>query len=98
MKCLLLLCDYLESNYFNPLYPPFLGEIVENLGGHPQTPGRRYPAPPLGGLVAASLALALREPTLCPTQGITVLRESPFSCFMVLVATLTWRIPSKMSF
>jgi len=28
---------------FNPLNPPFLGEF--EVGGYPQTPGRRYPAP-----------------------------------------------------
>jgi hypothetical protein len=29
--------------FFNPLFPPFLGEF--KAGGHPQTPGRKYPAP-----------------------------------------------------
>ena len=28
----------------NPLYPPILGGLFE-AGGHPQTPGRKYPAP-----------------------------------------------------
>jgi hypothetical protein len=28
----------------NPLYPPILGDFLK-LGGHPQAPGRKYPAP-----------------------------------------------------
>jgi hypothetical protein len=39
----LLLMESAEIVLINPLYPPFLGDIIA--GGHPQTPGRKYPAP-----------------------------------------------------
>ncbi len=41
---LILLC-YKEF-LINPLYPPIMGEVC--IGGHPQTPGRKNPAPLFG--------------------------------------------------
>jgi hypothetical protein len=44
----------------NPLYPPFLGDLIY-AGGHPQSPGRKYPAPPFHQSLYY-MALTVRDP------------------------------------
>jgi hypothetical protein len=41
---LLILFETAEIASINPLYPPILGDFFK-AGGHPQTPGRKNPAP-----------------------------------------------------
>jgi hypothetical protein len=36
----------------NPLDPPLMGERIKRFGGHPQTPGRKNPAPLSLGFIA----------------------------------------------
>jgi len=67
-------CHSFENRCFSPLCPPILGEIVENLGDTPKPPAGGILHLFLGELVAASLALALREQPYAPPKGSQSLR------------------------
>ena len=48
--------ETVEILLINPLYPSILGDFFK-AGGHPQTPGRKYPAPLFQQFLSQSLFL-----------------------------------------